>query len=723
MIYPSMRRLPPTPPSDYDELELIRPMADLSLDFGPTSATGWLPDFSPVPPSYDPMSPSYDPRAASPCNPFPTFSPFASSTFTRPNGGSRLKFEDSYDCDVPEPYASPLVRPIPQSPSQPLSQAAVLSRIPPPHSAPSRRRTKPCRFYLDPSGCKSGRWCNFKHPVGARGEDRLSNENSTLDELRAAVVRSRTANDAANGDLSAWDDIPDVRDVNPNWGKKGEDDVHPKWRTQPCRNFLLGLCRYGDKCQFIHAPGLFPSTSPESYPSSLPLPVPLDVPSNSVPVPLSVWGVHPGIGYAASTSSSDGVPSTRPEQMSLFYRTDMFNIAKLCKYFELDGTCPHGSDCKFIHDPKKSAPSSTTYEPTALSQSPSWPLDFEEAPSFSEIEEGTSMSEADDDGAMQDMTNDSATRSASMRRRDRARTRNAARGTSRKKVAQQSGGIFKPMWRVVGGGVMLASTERNLRDTINAKVHEDEDTVLDYQPWDLAIPVPPASPDDSSLAQSDSPCPTDDFVTIRVGGAQDFDYAVFSVDQAQYPPHELLRPPSPNAQLEITMGNLELSPATKERVVIGADLMRGLLGAGPEDCFIETKRTPSPPREKERHKPQLTIAVPSFGPAHRRAQSYGVKRPVCYTPYPHVQPRRVKESKLSVSTDAGDDVLDWGEDDDALECSGAAEGVALGTHGNEAHGANDEDMRRVRSTPPTPRSSTSFLDEPIMYSRLAAESP
>jgi hypothetical protein len=83
------------------------------------------------------------------------------------------------------------------------------------------------------------------------------------------------------------------------------------------------------------------------------------------------------------------------------------------------------------------------------------------------MEEESTMSEVDDGGAMQDMTNDGAARSASMRRRDRARTRNAARDANRK-VVQQSGGIFKPMWRVVGGGVMLASTESNLRGVFAA---------------------------------------------------------------------------------------------------------------------------------------------------------------------------------------------------------------------------------------------------------------
>lgn len=223
--------LPPTPPEDYDDpLGLTRPIADLSLDLGSTSPTYWVPSFVPSPtlPSYDPMSPSYDTCAASPCNPFPTSSPFASTTFTRSTTSSRLAFEDSYASEAVESCAAPLPY---QPQSQALSQATALSRIPPPHSAPYLRRTKPCRFYLDASGCKSGRWCNFKHPVGARSEDRSSNEDSTLDELRAAVVQSKVARSAINGDTSAWDDMPDVRDLNPNWGKKGEDDVHPKWRS------------------------------------------------------------------------------------------------------------------------------------------------------------------------------------------------------------------------------------------------------------------------------------------------------------------------------------------------------------------------------------------------------------------------------------------------------------------------------------------------------------
>lgn len=174
-------------------------IADLSV------ASSWVP-------SYDPLSPSYDPCAASPCNPFPSSSPFAAVSFARENTRSRLR----------EAFTL-------HNPPSPPQQPATFSRIPPPHSAPYLRRTKPCRFYLDPSGCKSGRWCNFKHPVGARSEDskHITHGSPELDELRAAVIRSRTT-------TAAWDDIPDIRDVDPNWGKKGspEDDVHPKWRSE-----------------------------------------------------------------------------------------------------------------------------------------------------------------------------------------------------------------------------------------------------------------------------------------------------------------------------------------------------------------------------------------------------------------------------------------------------------------------------------------------------------
>lgn len=125
-----------------------------------------------------------------------------------------------------------------------------------------------------------------------------------------------------------------------------------------------------------------------------------------------------------------------------------------------------------IHDPKKSTPFAV---PDTTSQHPSWAdddreLDFKETPSFSDTEDGVSSHMADSDVAMQDMTNEGATRSAIMKRRDRARTQIASRDAN-KSAAQQSGGIFKPMWRVVGGGVMLASAECNLSGMFSKGLH------------------------------------------------------------------------------------------------------------------------------------------------------------------------------------------------------------------------------------------------------------
>jgi len=116
------------------------------------------------------------------------------------------------------------------SEAAPLQAATVLARIPPPHSAPSLRRTKPCRFYLDSTGCKSGKWCNFKHPIGARPEDKAA---MSLEELRKAVVKSRTKGvEDEDEEMKKWNDVPDVRDVDPTFGKDEDGEVHPKWRSE-----------------------------------------------------------------------------------------------------------------------------------------------------------------------------------------------------------------------------------------------------------------------------------------------------------------------------------------------------------------------------------------------------------------------------------------------------------------------------------------------------------
>lgn len=151
--------------------------------------------------SYDPLSPSYDPYVPSPCTSFPIALPFLPAHFkkTQVNANANA-FLGQASLTVPDQGISVNER------------LALLSRIPPPHSAPSLRRTKLCRFYLDPSGCKSGRWCNFKHPVV---DVRSSSELSQLDHSS-----------------QNWDNVPDVRDLNSNWRKEKDGEVHPKFRSE-----------------------------------------------------------------------------------------------------------------------------------------------------------------------------------------------------------------------------------------------------------------------------------------------------------------------------------------------------------------------------------------------------------------------------------------------------------------------------------------------------------
>ena len=183
----------------------------------------------------------------------------------------------------------------------------------------------------------------------------------------------------------------------------------------------------------------------------------------------------------------------------------------------------------------------------------------------------------------------------------------------------------------------------------------------------------------------------------------DAHYTTFSINLADYPPSELLCAPSPasesNGTFCVEMGKFE-----------------GWQG--------DMRRTPSPSPsllkegEREKQKPRLTIAVPTSGSGagsdaycnHRRTRSYNVdgRRSVGYA------------IQMQTQTDVGDDVLDWGED--GSECGEGDEsvevtcGAALGTAG----GGAAAEIRRVRSTPPTPRSGGTYLYVPVSVSHLRA---
>ncbi|KAF8507376.1 hypothetical protein BU17DRAFT_100543 [Hysterangium stoloniferum] len=695
-----------------NSLHLIRSISCLSLDLSKSCSSS-------KPPSFDPMSPSYDPCAASPCNPFPTLSPFATIAFKHPRVTSSLRFEEE---------ASPVGSLASLSPQEGTPNS-VISRIPPPHSAPSLRRTKPCRFYLDPAGCKSGRWCNFKHPVGARSDDVTPRER-TLEELRNAVIRSRLPAESPESS-SEWDDVPDVRDIDPNWGREADGDVHPKFRSeystlfffvisfqlsdiaQPCRNFLLGLCRYGDKCQFIHAPGLFP---PSAAPTSLPIKLLSDAP---VPVPISVWGMHSGVGVTAEAASPQPA-SNKSGQTGLFYRT------KPCKFFDTDQACPHGEDCKFIHDRNKSAPSSATEVPSSSSSHAKWlpsswadcedEIDFDLKPQFDNMNT--------DSSAMQGLTiDDAASKTNSMRRRERARMTKEKKSNPNK----EPGGIFKPTWRVVGGGVMLANPAKR-----DSAIVEDEDTVFTLQPCHSdVLEESPLAQSESSRSTATLPSPTSlspEYLTIDAS-ITDLSQFTFATP-THYAPDDLLRPPSPDVPLDITMASPDVwtPPPTsvrKKRPITGAELMQGIMRGSvesdtPSQLPAAPRRSVSP---KDRSKPRLTISVPTPSQTHRRVQSYSVKGSAgALYPYPSplyrptgrvAAARRDVEAAASSMTPTGEDILDWGDEVEAEDEAGLD--VQEIFHGKA-------EIRRPHSTPPTPWTGPSAIDAPIMP-KLPAESP
>jgi hypothetical protein len=129
--------------------------------------------------------------------------------------------------------------------------------------------------------CTQETWCRFKHPVGQ------------------FPISPQLGEDEEDED---YNDVPDVRDVEPHMKRQREQ--HPKYKSmlppdlsssaniinsqaRPCREWMMGTCRRGDSCSYLHehvpsamSQGLLNSTSPlgvTSFPhySMYPAPSPL----------------------------------------------------------------------------------------------------------------------------------------------------------------------------------------------------------------------------------------------------------------------------------------------------------------------------------------------------------------------------------------------------------------------------------------------------------------
>ncbi|GJJ15779.1 hypothetical protein Clacol_010057 [Clathrus columnatus] len=468
------------------------------------------------PSSYDPLSPSYDTNAASPCNPFPTTSPFLP-----------VQFKRSQNVVVNPLAQAPLATSAPSVSLDQHQRATILSRIPPPHSAPSLRRTKPCRFYLDVEGCKAGRWCNFKHPVGAHSE--FGSSPSSLPQ-------------------ETWDSVPDVRDLDPNWGKDLNGDFHPKYRTQPCRNFLLGLCRFADKCQFIHPPSVF------SVPPLLPLPAEFANPATIALLTNMISVSENRVDTILPLPTAKG--PTRSARKTI-----------PCINFEMDGECSHGSDCQFIHKPRATAPRIRV-----------------------EVKKGNNGSTQNQ--RKKDISNPYKEHSR--------RSRSTKAG-----AIKEAHGIHKPTWRVVGSGVRLADLAKRDNSpgasdlyrsfemlSLDSTVGSQSPTTFTSSPSPSSISLP--SPDDILLDSSIADLSQYEFATpTHLPAGQDF-----------------FRAPSPDVPLDITMGGHEFYdlPAhhgmRKRTPLTGHDLIRQMREGDPQSYpYRESLK-------RCRSKPQLTIYVP-----------------------------------------------------------------------------------------------------------------
>ncbi|KAI5123151.1 hypothetical protein M0805_000854 [Coniferiporia weirii] len=172
-------------------------------------------------------------------------------------------------------------------------------------------RTKPCRFYLA-GQCKDGHWCRFKHPASVLGANVATSESDMRSGLRGLNPENCTDNSV------------DVRDLEGAW--KAKPDQHPKYRTRPCRNYLLGKCVYGDRCSYLHASpspsssisslssppeNFYISTPPTSYFPLSPPPhrVPTSTPVSSGNIDVDMTGFDPSLLQQAYTGHRTRTPS------------------------------------------------------------------------------------------------------------------------------------------------------------------------------------------------------------------------------------------------------------------------------------------------------------------------------------------------------------------------------------------------------------------------------
>lgn len=106
----------------------------------------------------------------------------------------------------------------------------------------SKYRTQPCRWFASSGTCRYGDQCQFIHeavPAAVAESVRVAAASSRADANSEPVLQQQQSFGGSSSS-SGFDGV-------------GGPVVHnSKYRTQPCKWYPLGTCRFGDRCQFLH---------------------------------------------------------------------------------------------------------------------------------------------------------------------------------------------------------------------------------------------------------------------------------------------------------------------------------------------------------------------------------------------------------------------------------------------------------------------------------------
>ncbi|KAI0826853.1 hypothetical protein BC628DRAFT_1319338 [Trametes gibbosa] len=185
----------------------------------------------------------------------PPASPMTPMSATMPDTSWRTAKHDS------DRWTERLSRPATERQEIPHSGRSSVANI---HRAQKRNRffrTKPCKFFAEPTGCIKGDRCNFIHqtsgglPSGLAVSSEVMSESDTESAVDLSVQSELYAGTMATSDASSCTKITQ---------DKSKKNFHPvTWRVvgggvtlggqrEVCKDFRAGHCPEGSDCKYAH---------------------------------------------------------------------------------------------------------------------------------------------------------------------------------------------------------------------------------------------------------------------------------------------------------------------------------------------------------------------------------------------------------------------------------------------------------------------------------------